>query len=63
MKTKKLTPLTMSIALSANLSLMAIFHALGFCIDFAVACTVIWVAAMAGSYLLEKFRERRADHA
>lgn len=56
MNTKKLTKQNILIALVVHFSLMAVSYQMGFCLNYAIPCTVVWMAIMGYLYFKDRFQ-------
>ncbi|MDQ8186019.1 hypothetical protein [Pelagicoccus sp. SDUM812002] len=61
MNTKTLTKKNIIIALAINFSLMAISYKLGFCLDYAIPCTLVGMGILAVGFFRNKVAHR-FDH-
>lgn len=52
MNTKKLTKQNILIALVLNFSLMAVSYKMGFCLNVAIPCTIVWMGVMGVVYVM-----------
>lgn len=59
MKNEKLTKRNLLIALAANFSLMGFSYQMGWCIDFAIVCTAIWIPLVTTYYFLQEAASAR----
>ncbi len=56
MNALKLTKRNVLIALAINFSLMAVSYRMGFCLNVAIPCTLVWMGMMAVAYLRQGSR-------